>query len=161
LDLDYSPNGREIVTGSFDKTIRIFNVHEGHSREVYHTKRMQHAFCVKYSMDAKFVLSGSDDGNIRIWKANASDKISALSRRETASLQYAESLKEKYGHIQEIRRIAKYRKVPAAIKNTQNQHRTILESEKRKEENRRKHQATEETNIKVPPRQKVVIAVQK
>lgn len=41
MDLDYSPTGREFVTGGYDKTIRIFNVNDGKSREVYHTKRMQ------------------------------------------------------------------------------------------------------------------------
>lgn len=41
LDIDYSPTGKEFVTGSFDKTIRIFNITEGRSREVYHTQRMQ------------------------------------------------------------------------------------------------------------------------
>jgi WD repeat and SOF domain-containing protein 1 len=41
LTLDYSPTGREIVTGSYDKSIRIFGFDHGHSREVYHTKRMQ------------------------------------------------------------------------------------------------------------------------
>ena len=37
----------------------------------YHTKRMQRIFCVNFSADARFVLSGSDDTNIRIWKAQA------------------------------------------------------------------------------------------
>jgi WD40 repeat protein len=41
LTLDYSPTGREIVTGSYDKSVRIFGFDQGHSREVYHTKRMQ------------------------------------------------------------------------------------------------------------------------
>ncbi len=41
LDLDYAPTGKEFVTGSFDKTIRIFPFNEGKSREVYHTSRMQ------------------------------------------------------------------------------------------------------------------------
>lgn len=40
LDIDFAPTGREFVTGSFDKTIRIFNFKDGKSREVYHTKRM-------------------------------------------------------------------------------------------------------------------------
>ncbi len=75
LALDYSPTGQELVSGSYDKTVRIFNARDGRSREIYHTKRMQKIFCVSYTMDAKFVLSGSDDGNLRIWKANASDKL--------------------------------------------------------------------------------------
>ena len=41
LDVDYSPTGLEIVSGSYDRSIRIFPIDKGHSREVYHTKRMQ------------------------------------------------------------------------------------------------------------------------
>lgn len=37
----YSPTGREFTSGSFDKTVRIFDIREGRSREVYHTRRMQ------------------------------------------------------------------------------------------------------------------------
>lgn len=32
LDVDYSPTGREFVSASFDKTIRIFPKDSGHSR---------------------------------------------------------------------------------------------------------------------------------
>lgn len=89
LDLDYSPTGQEIVTGSYDRTIRIFDIAQGRSREVYHTKRMQKIFTVKFSMDGKFVLSGSDDGNIRLWKANASEKLGAvISKKLKYSLLY-------------------------------------------------------------------------
>lgn len=41
MDVDYSPTGEEIVTASYDRTLRIFRAREGHSRDVYHTKRMQ------------------------------------------------------------------------------------------------------------------------
>ena len=41
LDVDYSPTGEEIVTGSYDRSIIIFDAREGHSRDIYHTKRMQ------------------------------------------------------------------------------------------------------------------------
>ena len=75
MDLDYSPTGEEIVTGAYDRTLRIYSSRQGHSRDIYHTKRMQRIFCVKYSMDSKYVLSGSDDGNIRLWKAKASEKL--------------------------------------------------------------------------------------
>lgn len=36
MDIDYSPTGNEFVTGSYDKTVRIFKSNEGRSREVYH-----------------------------------------------------------------------------------------------------------------------------
>lgn len=51
---------------------------QGHSREIYHTKRMQHLTSVIWSLDNKFVLSASDEMNIRIWKANASEKLGAV-----------------------------------------------------------------------------------
>jgi WD repeat and SOF domain-containing protein 1 len=87
LDLDYSPTGKEFVTGSFDKTVRIFKITDGTSRECYHTKRMQkyviiyfyfyfvRVYSVLYTMDDRYVLSGSDDTNIRFWKASANDPI--------------------------------------------------------------------------------------
>lgn len=48
-------------------------------REVYHTKRMQHVICVRWSADNKYILSGSDEMNIRLWKANASEKLGVVS----------------------------------------------------------------------------------
>ncbi len=48
-------------------------------REVYHTKRMQHVICVRWSADNKYVLSASDEMNIRLWKANASEKLGLVS----------------------------------------------------------------------------------
>lgn len=47
MDVDYSPTGREFVAGSYDRTIRIFAFNGGHSREIYHTKRMQRVFSVR------------------------------------------------------------------------------------------------------------------
>jgi len=75
LDVDYSPTGRELVSGSYDSTVRIFSVDAGKSREVYHTRRMQRVFCVKYSADSNYVLSGSDDSVIRLWKSHASQNL--------------------------------------------------------------------------------------
>lgn len=78
IDIDYSPTGREFVTGSYDKTIRIFEAGKGHSREIYHTKRMQRLTSVLWSLDSKFIISGSDEMNIRIWKAKASEKLGTV-----------------------------------------------------------------------------------
>ena len=84
MDIDYAPTGQEFVTGSYDKTVRIFNSRDGMCRDTYHTQRMQRAFCVKFSMDSKFVLSGSDDGNIRLWKSSASEKLGTVLKIDLA-----------------------------------------------------------------------------
>lgn len=49
-----------------------------HFREVYHTKRMQHVITVKWTSDSKYILCGSDEMNIRLWKANASEKLGVV-----------------------------------------------------------------------------------
>ena len=40
MTVDYSPTGKEFVSGSFDKTVKIFEVTKGFSRETYHGKRV-------------------------------------------------------------------------------------------------------------------------
>ena len=77
-DVDYSPTGKEFVTGGYDKSIRIYQVNKGHSREIYHTKRMQRLSAVAWSLDDKYILSGSDEMNIRVWKARASEKLGVV-----------------------------------------------------------------------------------
>jgi WD repeat and SOF domain-containing protein 1 len=115
MTLDYSPTGREFCTGSYDRSIRIFDANEGHSREIYHSKRMQRIFSVSCSADNKYLLSGSDDTNIRIWKLQASERLSTLLPRQRNTANYRKKLKEKYQHAPEIRKIANHRLTPKAI----------------------------------------------
>lgn len=39
---------------------------------------MNRVFAVNYSSDATYVLSGSDDTNIRLWKAKASEQLGVV-----------------------------------------------------------------------------------
>lgn len=39
---------------------------------MYHTRRMQRVFAVRFSGDASYVFSGSDDMNVRVWKVRGS-----------------------------------------------------------------------------------------
>lgn len=36
MDVQFSPTGEELVTASYDRTIRIWNRDKGHSRDIYH-----------------------------------------------------------------------------------------------------------------------------
>ncbi|XP_013418347.1 DDB1- and CUL4-associated factor 13 isoform X2 [Lingula anatina] len=156
LDVDYSPTGKEFVSGSYDKSIRIFPVDKGHSREVYHTKRMQRVICVKWSSDNKYLLSGSDEMNIRVWKARASEKIGVLRPREKEAFAYSEKLKEKFSHHPQVRRISRHRHVPKMIYNASKEIREIKASRKRKEANRRAHSKPGTVPF-VPERKKHVV----
>ena len=79
MDVDYSPTGREFVAGGYDRSVRIFPYNGGHSREVYHTKRMQRVFATRFSGDGTYVFSGSDDMNVRVWKVGLKLPFAALS----------------------------------------------------------------------------------
>eukprot|EP00271_Cylindrocystis_brebissonii_P022184 TRINITY_DN8393_c0_g1_i1.p1 TRINITY_DN8393_c0_g1~~TRINITY_DN8393_c0_g1_i1.p1 ORF type:complete len:454 (-),score=75.93 TRINITY_DN8393_c0_g1_i1:1958-3319(-) len=141
MDIDYSPSGREFVTGSYDRSVRIFNYNAGHSREVYHTKRMQRVFCVKFSADASYVFSGSDDSNIRLWKAKASEQLGVLLPRERRKQAEMAALKERYRHLPDIKRIDRHRHLPKPIFKAGKLRAAVADSERRKTQRRRAHSA--------------------
>jgi WD40 repeat protein len=66
LSVVYSPDGTKIISGSVDKTIKIWDANtgiclqtlEGHSSNVY---------SVAYSPDDKRIVSGSADKTVKIW----------------------------------------------------------------------------------------------
>lgn len=41
MSTDWAPTGREFVSGSYDRTVRLWTAGEGKARDTYHTKRMQ------------------------------------------------------------------------------------------------------------------------
>ena len=43
---------------------------------------------VLYSMDSRYIVTGSEDTNIRVWKAKASDPLKPLLPREKESILY-------------------------------------------------------------------------
>lgn len=139
MDVDYSPTGRELVTAGYDKTIRIYSVSKGTSRDIYHTSRMQRVQSVRFTGDARWIVSGSDDGNVRLWRAVAHERAGPKSRQQMASLQYAESLKEQFQDVPEVNRLLHHRRLPKAIKAAARTEREIRAGAARKEERRRKH----------------------
>ena len=136
MDLDYSPTGREFVSASYDCTVRIFERGSGRSREVYHTRRMQRIFCVRWTADAKYIVCGSDEFSLRLWKAQASEHLGAASARQRAATRQAAKLQHKFRHHPEVRRISRHRHVPKNIYRARQEKHAMLSSRKRKQRNR-------------------------
>ena len=160
LGVDYSPTGKEFVSGSFDKTVRIFKNDSGHSREVYHTKRMQRIFCVCWSSDARYVMSGSDETNIRLWKAQSAEKLGKLRQRERVSLRYAAQLRHRYRFHPQIKRIARHRHLPKMIYKAAKEKRIMIAAQKKKRDNIIRHSKPGSVKL-VPERQKHVVSLVK
>jgi DDB1- and CUL4-associated factor 13 len=102
---DWSPTGTEFVSGGWDRTLRIWQDGHGTHPEVYHTKRMQRVLSTAFTADARFVLSGSDDCNVRVWKANASEKLGIVTARERSAIEYRNALKERWKMDAEVGKV--------------------------------------------------------
>jgi WD40 repeat protein len=70
----FTPDGRTIVSGSYDKTVKVWNTVSGRLlHSLYgHTKTVR---AVAVSPDGRFIVSGSHDCTIRAW-----DLVSGESR---------------------------------------------------------------------------------
>ncbi|KAF6819919.1 U3 small nucleolar RNA associated protein (WD repeat domain-containing protein) [Colletotrichum sojae] len=139
MSVEFSPTGEELVSGSYDRTVRIWSRDKGHSRDMYHTKRMQRVFSTMFTPDSKYLLSGSDDGNVRIWRTNSTERSGLRSAKQRQALEYNDALVERYSHMPEIRRIKRHRHLPKVIKKAGEIKNEELKSIKRREENERRH----------------------
>lgn len=124
-------------------------------------------FSTLYTLDNRFVLSGSDDSNLRIWKARAAEKLGTVDKREMVRKEYRDGLREKWGSVGEVAKLERYvfsvslslsisffrrllifvlfffsyrqRFLPKPIHNAEKLRRTMLDARGQKEENRRAH----------------------
>src|SRR5947209_5060841 len=62
----YSPDGKTLASGSYDQTVRLWDVATGKEQATLqgHTDRV---WSVRYSPDRKTLASGSGDGTIKLW----------------------------------------------------------------------------------------------
>ncbi|EGO01190.1 hypothetical protein SERLA73DRAFT_179296 [Serpula lacrymans var. lacrymans S7.3] len=159
MSCDWSPTGLEFVSGGWDRTVRIWKEGHGHGPEVYHTKRMQRVSSSIFTNDARFVLTGSDDGNVRIWKAKASEKLGIVTARERAAIEYRDSLKDRWKWDSEVGKISRSRHLPKPVYQAGKLKNTMLDARRVKEERRRKHTRAGENKPKAE-RKKYVLAEQ-
>jgi WD40 repeat protein len=64
--VEFSPDGRNIVSGSSDRTLRLWDVASGASRALEAYDSVVGA--VAFSPDGRHVVSTSDDNTLRLWE---------------------------------------------------------------------------------------------
>ena len=62
----YSPDGTKIISGSTDKTIKIWNANTGECLQTLEG-HLDIIWSVAFSPDGTKIISGSDDTTIKIW----------------------------------------------------------------------------------------------
>ena len=125
------------------------------------------------------MLSGSDDGNIRLWKARASEKLGVVNTREKAAMEYRDSLRERWKMDAEVGRLSRYaqaqpakpsrllyaylalplrnRRIPQPVRKAAQLKHTMLEAQRVKEERRRKHTRAGKTKPKAEKKEVVLV----
>src|ERR1700709_2039630 len=71
----YSPNGKQIVSGSEDNTIRIWEADTGNLVVGPMRGHIYSVTSVAYSSNGKYIVSGSRDKTIRIWEADTGNLL--------------------------------------------------------------------------------------
>ncbi|TFK70163.1 WD40 repeat-like protein, partial [Pluteus cervinus] len=64
----FSPDGKYVVSGSWDKTVRIWEVETGQQKGPSLQGHEQHVSSVAFSPDGRYMVSGSWDRTIKIWE---------------------------------------------------------------------------------------------
>src|SRR5262249_23535946 len=71
-----SSDGKYLVSGGFDGTVRLWDVTTG--RSIRATKGHQVVSAVAFSASGKLVVSGGHDGVVKMWDAKTGTEIAAM-----------------------------------------------------------------------------------
>ncbi len=76
--LRYSPDGRSLVMGHVDGTVRVWEIESGKQLAVYrgHEQGVSYATC---SPNGKWIASVSRDGRVKVWAVDRNNQVSGVS----------------------------------------------------------------------------------
>ncbi|KIM95286.1 hypothetical protein OIDMADRAFT_183875 [Oidiodendron maius Zn] len=64
--VDFSPDGRYLVSGSYDETIKLWDIATGRHRQTYEG-HISSVNSVAFSLNGRYIASGSKDGTAKLW----------------------------------------------------------------------------------------------
>ena len=77
LSVAYSPDGKHLVSGSADKTVKVWDSQTG-KEECTLTGHSGYVRSVAYSPDGKHIVSGSADKTVKVWDSQTGKEVRVL-----------------------------------------------------------------------------------
>jgi len=81
--IDFSPDGRHLVSAADDGALRVWDLIDGHDEVQLGHRRAVGA--VAYGPDGEVIASGSDDGTVRLWDPRVSRGVDLEGHRDTVA----------------------------------------------------------------------------
>jgi len=76
LSVEFSPDGRLLISGSSDGTVRIWNIRDGSSRIFHHSTSFICA--LRFSPDGRFVAGGSLNADLYLWELRSRHLVTSM-----------------------------------------------------------------------------------
>jgi serine/threonine protein kinase len=77
MSVAFSPDGRFILSGSMDKTLKLWDAATGNEVRTF-TGAGGFVRCVAFSPDGRFVLGGGEDNTLRLWETATGREVRAF-----------------------------------------------------------------------------------
>jgi WD40 repeat protein len=74
MSVAFSPDGKHIVSGSDDKTVRVWDAQTGQSVMDPLKGHDDSVTSVAFSPDGRYIVSGSDDKIVRVWDTHTGQR---------------------------------------------------------------------------------------
>ena len=89
LDVSYSPNGKFVASGGFDRTVRVWSIERGTQVSLFSPNGVVLSVC--FSPNEKFVASAGDYRGIKVWDLETNREILCFGESDMLSISYSPS----------------------------------------------------------------------